>query len=112
MRRASRGGAPARGLMSLELDCAPEARDARAADEEVRAYARRYGCRARLLKRRGPGGGNPLWEFTGSEGDLRRLCAAHVAGHEAATSGRLSPGERGEVEFFMESAQLSGDVDG
>lgn len=101
-----------RELMSLELDCAPEAAGDEAAGDEVRAYARRYGCRAKLLERFGPGGGNPLWEFTGTESDLRRLCAAHVAGHEAAASGRLRPGERAEVEFLMEAAGPAGGVDG
>jgi len=36
-------------------------------------WAMKFGCRAKLLKKSGPGGGNPEFEFTGEEENLRKL---------------------------------------
>lgn len=93
-------------MLRLELDCAPEADAADAADAEIEAYAARYGVSAVLVERVGPAGGNPLWAFTGTEAQLRRLCSAHVAGHDVAEGRADAPAWLpDEVDFLMEAAE-------
>lgn len=90
----------------IDLDCAPESATAEGQDVEIKAYAERYGCRAALLERNGPAGGNPLYRFFGTEFALRSLCLAHAAGHEAASGAReATAGEKADMEFLAQGIE-------
>lgn len=90
----------------IDLDCAPESDTAEGQDTEIKAYAERYGCRAALLERSGPAGGNPLYRFFGTESALRSLCLAHTAGHEAASGAReATAGEKADMEFLAQGIE-------
>ena len=91
---------------SVELDLVQEKKDGdiwvrmsnAEADTLFRDIARRYGLTAKLLKRVGPGGGNPLWRFSGPAANVRQLVTKWY-----------SPGDR---EMAEEQLALASDVPG
>lgn len=53
-----------------------------AGDESPLGFAKRYGLEVELLQEESPGGGWPLYAFTGTIYDLRRMCRDY-AGDDA-----------------------------
>lgn len=75
----------------VELDFSPDGyRDDAAAMDAASAYGARYGLEAELVERVGPGGGCPVYAFIGSRRGIKRLCLAHVAGHDVAEGRRFA----------------------
>lgn len=62
---------------------------------ETDDFAKRFSCTAKLLKKVGPGGGNPLFSFTGTEKNLRALYKDYLGDDPSA--------DEEFDEFFMES---------
>ena len=58
--------------MTIQLDISCEA-----SPEEVIEWAAEFNCIANMIVEFGPGGGNPVYEFTGTEDNINRLMEAY-----------------------------------
>ena len=54
--------------MTIQLDISCEA-----CPEEVIEWAAEFNCTENMIIEFGPGGGNPVYEFTGTEDNINRL---------------------------------------
>jgi len=62
-------------VISVQLDIAVEPEDTKRGDVHANTvdWASKYGCTARLIKKNGPGGGWPVYEFSGTKQNILRL---------------------------------------
>jgi len=59
-------------MKTIQLDVSHEA-----SQEEVIEFASEFECTANMIIEFGPGGGNPVYEFTGTEDNINRLMEAY-----------------------------------